>query len=972
MRKVETRRSGILGSSSSHLALGLIAAITMGGASAPAWAADDAETATEADTDAADTGAEILVEGRRSTDVIEAGPLGSRTILETPFSVGTADTEQIKRIAATTIDAAFNYDPSIRSNNSGIASGNTFSIRGQSVDLTNGYKYDGLAFPYWFQDHPIEAVEQIQVLKGAGGFVYGYASPSGVVNFVSKKPTDELVVSANLGIRSSDIWRAHVDVGGPLSKDGSTAFRFNVVEEQGTLYNGAYNKNTFAQLWLQGDITPDLTWSVDGYYQRTWQARQSNTVSFTTAVTALAKINGADFNLASDSTHKFNDINQVTGRLNYQVNSDWKVSGALRYSALDERFTGNTAQIYNNAGDYRIGVLGMNRKFTYYIGQLSFEGTFHTGAIEHTLVGGFDYLDINYDYDYNPYTATRTPTVSFDFNLTGNLHTGNVPDWAYASYTRSDGQVVTGRQFQRPPNWFRYQEIRQRGLFLSDTLKLGNAELMLGGRYTFYKEINDEPVLLDTRYNERSFTPVAALSYDVTRGARVYVSYVQALQRGAQAPADALNYGESFGPIKSRQLEAGIKVDRGDWGGTLAAFRSTVPSEFLNTDRNWVRDGERRFQGIEFDAHWQATPELLLKAGAAYLDAIQTKASSPALVGKKVPGATAFQASGFIEYAPAFLPGFSAFGGVRYSGKAYGQVTNTFVYKAVTVGDAGISYQLPLEGRSATLSANVQNITNEGYWVPGSGGTTLTGGAPRTFSLNLAVSTGPIERADSSAGNLDGAISDSGFYIGAAAGGLKANRSDFDIRARVDPAQGIVRDGLRTSYKTGWEVAGRLGYDFGLLRTELELARQQFELKRAALASTAVPIDLAGSPAGTYDHPSGTTRIQSIMANGLFDIATGSRWTLEVGGGIGIARVNQHRWTLEADNADVPFAYENKVNFAWQALAGIRYGLTDRLEATLRYRYFNVNDVFLQTTTANALEGAFRSHNVLVGLNYNL
>lgn len=968
MRKVAARRLSILGASSSHLALGLMATVAIAGTSAPAWAAEE-----EGAADAADTGAEILVEGRRSKDVIEAGPLGSRTILETPFSVGTADTDQIKRIAATTIDAAFNYDPSIRSNNSGIASGNTFSIRGQSVDLTNGYKYDGLAFPYWFQDHPIEAVDQIQVLKGAGGFVYGYASPSGVVNFVSKKPTDDLVVSADLSLRSSTIWRAHVDIGGPLSDGGSTKFRFNAVEEQGTLYNGAYNKNTFAQLWLQGDITPDLTWSVDGYYQRTWQSRQSNTVSFTTAVTSLPTIDGADFNLASASTHKFNDINQVTGRLNYQVDSDWKISGALRYSALDERFTGNTAQIYNNAGDYRIGVLGMNRKFTYYVGQLSFEGNFHTGALEHTLVGGFDYLDVNYDYDYNPYTTTRVPTVSFDFNLTGNLYTGTVPDWGTASYTRADGQVVTGRQFQRPPNWFRYQEIRQRGLFLSDTLKLGNAELMLGGRYTFYRESNDEPVLVDTKYNEKSFTPVAALSYDVVHGARIYVSYVQALQRGAQAPANALNYGESFGPIKSKQYEAGIKVDRGTWGGTLAAFRSTVPSEFLNTQSYWVRDGERRFQGVEFDAHWQATPELLLKVGAAYLDAVQTKASSPALVGKKVPGATAFQTSGFVEYSPAFLPGVSAFGGVRYSGKAYGQVTNTFIYKPVTVGDAGLSYQLPIEGRSVTVSGNVQNITNEWYWVPGSGGTTLTAGAPRTFSLNLSVSTGPIERRDGrdELGAGEG-VADSGFYIGASAGGLKVNGSDFDVRARVNPALGVVRNGLKTSYKTGWEVAGRLGYDFGLLRTELELARQQFELKQATLAASSIPLDTASSAAGTYDDPSGTTRIQSILANGLFDIGTGSRWALEVGGGIGIARVNQHRWTLDEGDARTLFAYENKLNFAWQAIAGVRYSVTDRLEATLRYRYFNVENAFLQTTTANALEGSFRTHNVLVGLNYHL
>ncbi|MFT3968049.1 MAG: TonB-dependent receptor plug domain-containing protein, partial [Sphingobium sp.] len=312
----------------SHAALAAALVAILGGTASAAAAADDARAAADADADADNN--DIIVSGRRQLNVIDAGPLGARSILETPFSVAQSDSEQIKRIAATTIDAAFNYDPSIRSNNSGVASGNTFSVRGQSVDLTNGYKYDGLAFPYWFQDHPIEAVDQIQVLKGAGGFVYGYASPSGVVNFVSKKPTGDLIASFDLSYRSSSIWRTHVDIGGPLtSQPDGIAFRFNAVHEEGRLYNGADNKNTFAQLWLQGNLTENLSWSLDGFYQRTWQANQSNGVGFTTAVTYLAPVSGT-FNLGSPSTTKFNDVAQVTGRLNYQISKDWKASLALR------------------------------------------------------------------------------------------------------------------------------------------------------------------------------------------------------------------------------------------------------------------------------------------------------------------------------------------------------------------------------------------------------------------------------------------------------------------------------------------------------------------------------------------------------------------------------------------------------------------------------------------------------------------
>ncbi|MET0366481.1 MAG: TonB-dependent siderophore receptor [Sphingobium sp.] len=960
MRKFAPSFAGVFGQNGSHGALTLALAVMAGGTGTSAWAAD-------ADADAA-ADAEIIVTGQREERVIQAGPLGARSILETPFSVAQADSEQIKRIAATTIDAAFNYDPSIRSNNSGVASGNTFSVRGQSVDLTNGYKYDGLAFPYWFQDHPIEAVDQIQVLKGAGGFVYGYASPSGVVNFVSKKPTRELNASFDVSYRTSSIWRTHFDIGGPLTDDpDGIAFRFNAVHEEGTLYNGADNKNNFAQLWLQGHITPDLSWSLDGYYQRTWQAQQSNGIGLNAAVTSLAPVSGK-LNLGSASTSKFNDIAQVTGRLNYQISKDWKASVALRYSTLDERFPGNTATILNNKGDYQINVLNQNRVFFYYVGQLSVEGRFRTGAIEHTLVGGFDYLNVDFDYDYQPFTANRKPTATAAVGAIGNLYYGETPDWA--------GRTAAGintRDFMRPPNWFRYQEVRQRGLFLSDTAKWGPIELMAGLRYTWYDEFNNEPVPPKTRYSENSLTPVAALSYDIAKGARVYVSYVEALQRGAQAPSTAVNVGDSFGPIKSTQYEAGIKVQHPNWGATLAVYKTNVPSEYVNSANVFVRDGERRFQGIEFDANWRVTKELYLKYAAAYLDAIQTAAQNSAVVGKAVPGTTNFQTSGFVEYTPSVLPGLSVFGGVRYSGKAYGQATNTFVFDPVTVGDLGLSYTLPAADKQFKISANVQNITDKWYWLPNSSGTGLSAGAPRTFTVSLNVATGPIAQGgpirDESA-----VLRETGWYISLAGGATQAAAVNFDIRSRTNAALGPVTDGLRTAFKPGWELAGSLGYDFGKFRGEFELSHQQFELKRATLNSATIPIERTNRPAGSYEDANGTTRILALMANGLLDIGGNAhtRWAFEAGGGIGIARINQHRWQLQASAPDTVFANENKLDFAWQALAGTRYRLTDRLEATLRYRYFTLPNAYLQTSTAQALEGSLRTHSLLVGVNFRL
>ncbi|MFT3968074.1 MAG: TonB-dependent receptor, partial [Sphingobium sp.] len=614
-------------------------------------------------------------------------------------------------------------------------------------------------------------------------------------------------------------------------------------------------------------------------------------------------------------------------------------------------------------------LLNQNRVFFYYVGQASIEGKFKTGAIEHTLVGGFDYLNVDFDYDFQPYTANGKPTSTPFPGLAGNIYTTGTPDW---------GNIAGAREFQRAPNWFRYQEIRQRGLFLSDTAKLGPVELMLGLRYTSYKEYNNEPrpaVVPVTYYDESTVTPVAALSYDITEGARVYVSYVEALQRGAQAPTTATNIGQSYGPIRSKQYEAGIKVQRSTISATLAAFQTKVPSEFVNSASLFVRDGERRFQGIEFDSTWQATKELNLKLAAAYLDAIQTKASSAALVGKKVPGTTGFQASGFVEYAPAYIPGFTAFGGIRYSGTAFGQTNNNFRFSPVAVGDLGLTYTLPAAGNAVKLSVNVQNITDKWYWIPNSSGTGLSAGAPRTFSLGLNVATGPIgfDRAGGG-GSGTGDVPERGFYIGLSGGAVQPASGNFDIQARVNPALGRINDGLRAGYKTGWELAGTLGYDFGLFRGELEVAHKQAELKRVTLNSAAIPVDAQRSPAGYYPDANGTTRFLTLFANGLFDIGGNARspWAFEAGGGIGLSRILQHRWQLQETVSTTNFANENKLDFAWQALAGVRYRLTRNVEATLRYRFFTAPNIYLQTATANALEGTVRTHSLLAGVNFRL
>jgi iron complex outermembrane receptor protein len=156
------------------------------------------------------------------------------------------------------------------------------------------------AVPYWFQDHPIEHLQDIQILKGAGASPMALPRRAGssIWSASSRRGRSGAV---RLSYRSSSILREHLDIGGPLDAEGRYAFRLNAVNEEGRLYNGAYNKDQFVSLALTGRITDKLDWQLDGFYQRTRQDDQVNTISILTTTTT---INGVSYKPSSLHAHQ--------------------------------------------------------------------------------------------------------------------------------------------------------------------------------------------------------------------------------------------------------------------------------------------------------------------------------------------------------------------------------------------------------------------------------------------------------------------------------------------------------------------------------------------------------------------------------------------------------------------------------------------------------------------------------------------
>ncbi|HKY80260.1 MAG TPA: outer membrane beta-barrel protein, partial [Sphingobium sp.] len=150
---------------------------------------------------------------------------------------------------------------------------------------------------------------------------------------------------------------------------------------------------------------------------------------------------------------------------------------------------------------------------------------------------------------------------------------------------------------------------------------------------------------------------------------------------------------------------------------------------------------------------------------------------------------------------------------------------------------------------------------------------------------------------------------DDSWYVGIDAGVLLVEDQDATING-VDADDSI-------DYHKGFDADANIGYDFGGFRLEAEAAYKRAE------------VDLEKSGFG------GAASALSFMLNGLLDFGSDDGLQGFVGAGAGVSRAK-----IANDLVN-----DSDTGFAWQAIAGVRYPLTSNIDVSLKYRFFNQNDI---------------------------
>lgn len=630
------------------------------------------------------------------------GALGTRSQLDTPFSTTVVTGEDLSDRQVKKLGDVFFTDASVSDNsNANNAWASYATVRGLQLDWRNAYKINGMPFISYGLTLPYEQLEQVELLKGPSGFMYGFGNPGGTINYVTKKPTDQFTASVELGYRSSSVWTEHVDVGGRAGPDNMFGYRLNVTHEEGKPANAVGLNRNSVSLGLDARITRDLTWTFDGIYQdrNTWGATPSFYVGGIPANGQIpGVISGRGGLLAGPDTHFYSNLQVYQTGLRYNLNQDWTVSTIYSFSKQSRSRNETTLNLSNAAGDYTDFRYDGAESQQFSNWTTMVEGKFRTGPFRHELVAGLSW-------------QKQIDRFSDNFVYTG-LPNGNI----YAPYT---GVYYSQTAF----NKYRAGDTTQKAAYVSDTIHLTDQWSVLAGlRVTNFEQNSYVATGVgNTSYTKNGLlTPTAAIMYKPLASTTFYASYIESFDGGGVVSTSYLNAGQGLTPAKSRQYEVGVKTDQGLWNATAALFRIERRSEYSQFNGTgvlptYVQNGQSIYQGLELAGSTRIGSQWEVGGSAMYLDSYYSEGQDN--IGNRVAGAPNVILAGRLAYRVPFVPGLKLGVDGKYTGTTKARAAGDLTLGGYTVFNLGATYNTRVAGKELTLRAALTNLTNKRYWA---------------------------------------------------------------------------------------------------------------------------------------------------------------------------------------------------------------------------------------------------------------
>ena len=532
---------------------------------------------------------------------------------ETPQSISVMTRQRMDDLGIQSVEDIANNTTGV-SVNSAVTERQSFYARGFSI---SNFALNGLPIssnPDVLGFNTLAMYDRVEVLRGAAGLLTGTGNPSGVLNMVRKRPTNETQVSLTGSVGRWQNYRGELDAGGALNEAGTLRGRAVVAyQDSDTFIRNYEHQRTLVYGTLEADLTRDTTLSIGASYNK----EDNPGSSWFGQIPYYADGRPVPLPRSGSTTADWDYWNKgnahIFAELEHGFGNGWRGKLALNYfeSKLDSLLSS-----YSRIDDdtFLLEASAFPYDHKQYSLDANINGPFELFGRKHELVLGANYLKRNnrneyrypvfYEYLFNPLTwDTADAPMPTDIRLTGGSTDKTEQSSVYATTRLSLADplmAILGVRFDR-----------------HETQSFSLPSGVAGVR----------------RVNQKT-TPYAGLVYDFDAHHSMYASAATIFN--PQTAKD--KYDKLLDPVTGTNLEAGIKGEylNGALNVSAAVFRITQknlarglePSECNGLPACSEAAGEIQSDGFEMEATGAITPDWNISAGYSYASAKYTQSTN--------------------------------------------------------------------------------------------------------------------------------------------------------------------------------------------------------------------------------------------------------------------------------------------------------------------------------------------------------
>ena len=705
-------------------------------------------------TQSVDISAGAVENAYRVEKVAAGGPLGTAPILDLPYAINVISRQLIDDTQARNFKEAAKYLPLVSFQEQQGPEVLRPETRGMQGSNMQNERKDGMGFAVTTPS-ALEEYEQIEVVNGLGGPLYGPANPSGMFNFVTKRPTDRPLRQIELGYEGNSVGTVHADLGGPLGGK-IFGYRTNLVLADGHGYvTGSRLRRKLASVAL--DVHPSANTVIQGNYsyynlfQHGYPGWFASTPSLTPPSTPGSKsillpakapdptLQGYGQSFSGvDMTSKIGE-----GRVKHDFSSTWQLVAGVLDQLSDRNLNTAVNQFIDNNGNYKTYLANsfssLAPRFHVTSNLAYLTGKFKTGDIGHELVIG------GAGYRFATYAPVTSPvkTALCTANTDQGVCQASISDplvfappaagiFSYAKTSPSTGIYVSSI-------------IHQQGFNLGDTLTLNphwlvrvaaSQDWTWTSSYADTAATNYQPIGIPGGYQKQGVSPTASVMFKPRETMTIYGTFASSIQAPDAAAANSgstiiVNASQALPPYRSTEGEVGYKLSVRKINFSTAVFRIKRPfanyATFVTSPVCGAQSGTSNCQefkisgkqltyGFETMVSGRIVESLMITGGLSVLDPKLTDTGVAATNNKTFVGKPACKSNILAEYQ---LPGLSGtfvnFDWQHVGRRPMDDINSTYTPQ-YNVLDLGVRYTTAVMGKWTTWRVTVNNMTDAHYW----------------------------------------------------------------------------------------------------------------------------------------------------------------------------------------------------------------------------------------------------------------